>query len=170
MADGIGGGVRAPDTVPTGVSQRRSRIGWAVPLLGMPAVLGLSTVLAVTRATPPGIGILAFFWGMVQVIWVGGPTVFSRRQLPRVDREHLLMTGRSWTGRRTLNLAELSRVRRIKWTFNSQYGSSRRVDYVTLTDRAGVSLTMLRRTAVEPGEWGLADQRRNGRAPARGAR
>src|ERR1700690_2440927 len=104
--------------VPPELSLHRSRIGWQVPLLGMPVVLVLSTVLAVTKVTPPGIGVLAFFWGLVQAVWVGGPTLTSRRQLPDVDRQQMLMTGRSWTGHRTLNLAELSQVRRVKWTFN----------------------------------------------------
>jgi hypothetical protein len=149
---------------------RRSRIGWGVPVFVMPALLVLSLVLAVTKATPPGIGVIAFFWLMVQAIWVGGPTVTSRRQLPWVDQQRMLITGRSWTGRRTLNLAELSRVRRVKWTFNSEYATSRRVDYVILTDRAGVQLSMLGRTAVEPVEWALAYQRENGLPPAQVSR
>jgi len=62
----------------------------------------------------------------------------------------MLITGRSWTGHRTLDLAQLSRVRRVKWTFSGEYGSSIHVDYVTLTDRTGVRLSMPRRTALEP--------------------
>jgi hypothetical protein len=162
---------RAPvGTVPPQVSLRRSRIGWWVPAFGMPAALVLSLVLAVTKATPPGIGVIAFFWLLLQVIWVGGPTVTSRRQLPQVDRQQMLISGRSWTGHRTLDLAHLSTVRRVKWTFSSEYGGSSRVDYVILTDRAGVQLRMLRRTAAGPVEWALAYQRQNGLPPARVSR
>ncbi len=149
---------------------RRSRIGWGVPVFVMPALLVLSLILAVTKVTPPGIGVIAFFWLLAQAVWVGGPTVTSRRQLPRVDRQQMLMTRRSWTGRRSLNLAELIRVRRVKWTFNGEFGTSDRVDYVILTDRAGVQLTMPRRIAVDPVEWALAYQRENGLPPARVSR
>ncbi len=156
--------------MPPQISLRRSRIGWWVPLYAMPALLVLSAVLAVTKITPPGIGVIAFFWLLVQGVWAGGPTVTSRRQLPRVDRQRMLMTGRSWTGRRTLNLAELSSVRRVRWNFRSQYGQGRRVDYVILTDRSGVRLSMLRRTAVEPVQWALDYQREHGLPQARVSR
>jgi hypothetical protein len=161
----------APDgVVPLQVSLRRSRIGWWVPIFGMPVLLVLSLILAVSKATPPGIGIIAFFWALGQAVWAGGPTVTRRGQLPRVDRERMLMTGRSWTGHRTLDLTQLRRVRRVKWTFNSEYSSSRRVDYVVLTDRAGVWLTMPRRTAVEPVQWALAYQSQHGLPLARVSR
>jgi hypothetical protein len=124
----------------------------------------------VTKVTGPGIGIIAFFWLLYQVCWAGGPTVTSRAQLPRVDRQRMLMTGRSWTGRRTLNLAELAQVRRVKWTFSSQYGTSDRVDYVILTDRSGVRLSMRRRTALEPVPWALDHQLQNGLPRARVSR
>lgn len=157
MADRLPAG-----TVPPEVSLRRSRIGWWVPVFGMPVLLALSAVLAITKATPPGIGVIAFFWGLVQVVWVGGPTVTRKRQLPYLDKEHMLITGRGWTGHRTLNLAELSRVRRVKWTFVSEFGESNRVDYVTLTDRAGVRLTMPRWFAVGPVTLALDYQREHG--------
>ena len=148
--------------MPPQVSLRRSRIGSWVPVCGMPALLVLSLILAVTKATPPGIGIIAFFWLIVQFIWVSGPSTTSRRRLPRVDRQRMLITGRSWTGHRTLDLAQLSRVRRVKWTFSGEYGSSIHVDYVTLTDRTGVRLSMPRRTALEPVQLALAHQREQG--------
>jgi hypothetical protein len=86
----------APDgVVPPQVSLRRSRIGWWVPIFGMPVLLVLSLILAVTKATPPGIGIIAFFWALGQAIWAGGPTVTRRGQLPRVDRERMLMPRRT---------------------------------------------------------------------------
>jgi hypothetical protein len=160
-------GLVPPGTVPPPVSLRRSRIGWAVPLLGMPLLLALSAVLAATKATPPGIGIIAVGWGLFQAVWAGGPTVTRRRQLPQADRSAMLMTGRSWTGRRTLDLSRLARVRRVKWTFSSEYGSSRRVDYVVLTDQAGASLTVLRRTAGGPVQWALDYQREHGLPQAR---
>lgn len=136
----------------------------------MPVLLVLSLVLAVTKATPPGIGVIAFFWLLAQFIWVAGPTVTGRRRLPRLDRQRMLMTGRSWTGHRTLDLAQLSQVRRVKWTFSSEYGTSNRVDYVILTDRAGVRLSMLRRTAAEPVDLALAYQREHGLPPAQVSR
>jgi hypothetical protein len=49
-------GVVAPE-----LSLRRSRIGWQVPVLGMPVLLAVSAVLAGTKLTPPGIGVIAFF-------------------------------------------------------------------------------------------------------------
>jgi hypothetical protein len=154
--------------VPPGLSVRRSRIGWGVPLLGMPVALAVSAVLAVTKATPPGIGVIALFWGFVQAVWVGGPTLTRRSQLPHADREQMLLTGRSWTGLRTLNLAELSRVRRVKFTFSNQFGTgTRRVDYLTLTDGAGVSLTMPRSAATGAVQTAVAYQREHGLPEAR---
>ncbi len=160
----------APGTLPAGtvspaVSLRRSRIGWWVPVFGMPVLLALSALLAVTRVTPPGIGVIAFFWALAQGVWVGGATVTSRRQLPSVDRDRMLVTGRSWTGRRTLNLAELRQVRRMKWTFRSN-----QADYVTLADRAGVHLSMPRWSAAGPVKSALAWQRERGLPEARVSR
>jgi hypothetical protein len=104
------GAGQAPDgAVSPQVSLRRSRIGSWVPIYGMPVLLVLSLILAVTKATPPGIGVIAFFWMLAQAVWVSGPSAMSRRQLPRVDQQRMLMTGRSWTGHRTLDLAKLSR-------------------------------------------------------------
>lgn len=157
--------------MPPELSLRRSRIGWGVPVLGMPVALAVSAVLAATKVTPPGIGVIALFWGFAQAVWVGGPTLTSRRQLPQVDRERMLMTGRSWTGRRTLNLAELSRVRRVKFTFSNQFGAgTRRVDYLTLTDRAGVSLTMPRWAATTAVQAAAEYQQRHGLPAARVSR
>lgn len=152
----------AVQVVPPGVSLRRSRIGWWAPVFGMPVLLALSALLAGTKAAPPGIGIIAFSWGLLQAVWIGGPTVTRRWQLPQVDQERMLMTGRNWTGRRTLNLARLSRVQRVKWTFRGQYGTTDRVDYVILTDEAGVRLSMPRWAATEPVQLALSRPREQG--------
>lgn len=158
------------DVVPPGISQRRSRLGWMIPVLGMPVMLGLSAVLAATKATPPGIGIIALAWGFGQSIWIGGPTRTRRRQLPHVDAERMLATGRGWTGARTLNLAELSRVRRVKYTIRGRYGGTVRVDYVTLVDRAGVRLTMPVSMAAGLVHRALDYQRDHGQPEARVSR
>jgi hypothetical protein len=113
-----------------------------IPVFGMPVLLGLSAVLAATKAAPPGIGIIALMWGFAQSIWIGGSTRMRRRQRPDVDAERMVITGRSWTGRRTLNLAELRRVQRVKYTIRGRYGGTVRVDYVILVDAAGVHLSV----------------------------
>lgn len=166
---GTGAGTqRLPaDVVPPEISLRRSRIGWQVPVLGLPVLLALSAVLATTKATPPGIGVIVFFWGMVQAVWIGGPTRRNCRAFPHLDRQQMLLTGRNWTGQRTLNLAQLSRVRRVKWTFSGQYGTIRRVDYFVLTDRAGVRLSMPYHAAIGPVQCALDYQRKHGLAEAR---
>jgi hypothetical protein len=156
--------------VPPELSLRRSRVGWQVPVFGMPVLLAVSAVLAGTKVTPPGIGVIAFFWGLAQTIWLGGPAITSRRQLPEVNRQRMLITGRSWTGHRTLDLAKLSRVRRVKWTFSSEYGGSKRVDYIILTDRARVRLSIPRWAAAEPVELALAYQRQHGMPQAQVSR
>jgi hypothetical protein len=107
---------------------------------------------------------------MAQAVWVGGPTLTSRRQLPQVDRQRMLISGRSWTGHRTLDLTQLSRVRRVKWTFGGEYGGSTRVDYVILTDRAGVRLSMPRWAAVDPVKSALSYQRQHGSPQAQVSR
>jgi hypothetical protein len=148
-------------------SLRRSRIGWGVPVFGMPVMLGLSAVLAGTKVAPPGIGIIAFFWSMVQVVWASGPSVTAtRRQRPQLDRDRMLMTGRTWNGYRTLNLAQLSHVRRVKYTLRGEYGKSR-VDYLILIDRAGVRLPVLGWDAAEPVEQALTYQHEHGLPQAR---
>jgi hypothetical protein len=137
VADGTAGPLPAGAVSPQ-VSLRRSRIGWLVPVLGMPVMLALSAVLAGTGLAPPGIGILAFFWGMVQTVLVGGPTgPTGMRHPPQVDHGQMLMTKRSWTGTRTINLARLTRVRRVKWTFSGEYTAGRTVDYLICTDSTG---------------------------------
>lgn len=133
----------------------------------MPVVLALSAVLAVTKATAPGIGVIAFFWLLVQAVWAGGPVLTSRRQLPYTHRGQMLMTGGSWTGRRTLNLAELRRVRRVKFSFSGQYGGVRQVDYMTLTDRAGVSITGPTWSVSGPVQTAVKYQREHGLPEAR---
>jgi hypothetical protein len=152
------------------VSLRRSRIGWLVPVLGMPVILALSAVLAGTGLTPPGIGILAFFWGMAQTVLVGGPTgPTGMRHPPQVDHAQMLMTKRSWTGTRTINLARLTRVRRVKWTFSGEYSSGRTVDYLICTDSTGVRMT-LPRAAIGPVRSALAFQHKHGLPEARVSR
>ena len=160
-------GSRPDDAVPMEVSRRRSRIGLLVPALGMPVLLGLSAILVATKATPPGIGIIAFFWGFAQLFVVTGS---GRRKNTRTDRQHGLITSSSWTGPRTLNLTRLATVRRVKWTFTSEYGGSDRVDYMLLTDAEGVRLTMSARAAAEAVPWALNYQRGHNIAPARVSR
>ena len=64
--------------------------------------------------------------------------------------------------------AELSRVRRVKFTFSDQFGAgTRRVDYLTLTDRAGVSLTMPRWAATTAVQTATEYQQRHGLPEAR---
>lgn len=126
-------------------------------------ILALSAVLAGTGLTPPGIGILAFFWGMAQTVLVGGPTGWTgMRHPPQVDHAQMLMTKRSWTGTRTIDLARLARVRRVKWAFSGQYSPGRTVDYLICTDSTGVRMTVPWPTAIEPVRRALAFQRANG--------
>jgi hypothetical protein len=149
----------------------RSRVGLWVPVAGMPALLGLAAVLVATGATPPGLGILGFFWGLFQAVLAGGPSAGrGRRHPPQVDSARMLMTWRTWTGTRTISLAGLASVRRVRWTFTGDYGSGRTVDYLLCTDRSGARLVLPRGAARGPVHEALAYQRKHHLPPAKVSR
>ncbi len=160
-----------PGTVLKSTSVLRSRVGLWVPVLGMPVLLGLAAVLVATGATPPGMGILGFFWGMFQTVLAGGPSARrGQRHPPQVDSGQMLMTWRTWTGARTISLAELASVRRVRWTFAGQYSSGRTVDYLICTDRSGARLVLPRGAARGPVYQALAYQRKHHLTPAKVSR
>jgi hypothetical protein len=134
-----------PDgAVPPEVALRRSRIGLWGGALGTPILLAISALLVSFAHAPPGIGIIALAWLFFQFILAGGPSrAMTRKNPARLDAGQMLLTRSSWTGTRTLNLARLAKVRRVKWSARSEYGPTTRHDFVILTDSAGVRLSLL---------------------------
>lgn len=140
----------------------RSRIGLWVPALGVPVLLAASALLVAFAHAPPGIGVIAFFCLLAQAAALNGPSrAKSRRRPASLDSGQLLLTGRSWTGTRTVDLTKLARVRRVKWTFSDEDGRSRTVDYVICADSTGARLALPRAAAVEPVQQAVAYQRQH---------
>jgi hypothetical protein len=129
--------------------------------LGVPVLLAASALLVAFAHAPPGIGVIAFFWLLAQAVVLDGPSrAKSRRHPASLDGGQLLLTGRSWTGTRTVDLTKLARVSRMKWTFSGEDGRSRTVDYVICADSTGARLALPRAAAIQPVHQAVAYQRR----------
>jgi hypothetical protein len=110
---------------------------------------------------------------MVQAVLLAGPTAMTtsgRRHQAEVDSGQMLLTGRSWTGTRTINLARLSRVSRVRLHYRSEYSAGRTVDYVICADSTGARLALSRQAAAEPVRRALAFQRKHNLPTARVSR
>jgi hypothetical protein len=152
------------------VAQLRSRIGLWAPALSMPVVLAGSALAVAFAHAPPDIGVFAIFCGVAQGFLLRPRRAKGRRRPARLDTDQLLLTGRTWTGARTVDLTKLARVSRVEWIFRSEYGATRTVDFVICADSAGARLALPRPAAEDPVRRALDYQRQHHLEPARVSR
>lgn len=149
---------KAPDEVSPEVSARRSGLALWGPVTVTIVAAALGELLVVAGHAPRTWTTLGLFFAALAPAPLWGQTdpFYIRRGTIGPGRHRL--TQGTWTGARTVDLSQLSRVRRVRFQYRSLYPSRTRLgigtgwirvqDYYLVTDQHGARLAIRDTAAV----------------------